>query len=362
MDKALALKICSDFRPVEVEGGKVKCFFYNGEGLCKRPEYFRCELVLHREEEEKKGLTTISVSRVNTILRCPRLYALQYVYHAEAPIPAKWKVVGRAFSDARAKIDCGLPYELKGEINSMQVDKARLSAVLRRYAEQHKPELTGMNEVRVFFPYKDIHFYDFIDVLTRDRETVIGWIYNAMTYDEIKVLQRAAVRLHGIPEAKQFVLAVAKKPAQKLLKAKKVTKKESESKAETPFEMEKRVYDELGKKTDLFTYTYYDRAFFDIPAVLEQIYRASTLVKAFEAANWPPALSMNCDNCDFRPYCLKHMTEIGCSRKFCSHPAICDTVQKALPAPKNFLDKPIESSTKKLTDGIHNVEAQTIRI
>lgn len=361
MDKALALKICSDFRPVEVESGKVKCLFYNGEGICKRPEYFRCELVLHREEEEKKGLTTISVSRVNTVLRCPRLYALQYVYHAEAPIPAKWKVVGRAFSDARAKIDCGLPYELKGEINSMQVDKARLAAVLRRYQQWRKTEYQVMNEVRVFFPYKDTHFLGFIDALTRDRELIIEWKYAATAYDEIKALRQAVVYLNGIPEAKRFCLAVAKKPMQKLLKAKKVTKKEAESKPETPFEMEKRIYDEL-KQDDLFTYTYYDRSFFNIPAALEQIYQASTLVKAFEAANWPPALGMNCDNCDFRPYCLKHMTEIGCSRKFCSHPIICDTVRKALPAPNGFNTLVGLSPVKELTTGIHNVEAQTVRI
>lgn len=318
MNKEQALSICSDFRPVTVAENKVKCRFYNDDGVCKRPEYFRCELLVFKEAEERRDISTISVSRVNTILRCPRLYALNYVYGVEPPLPATWKVVGRVFSDTRAKIDLGLPYQIGGAIDSMPVDKARVKAVLRLYSEMERPYGEVLNEIRVFFPYKDTHFIGFIDTLTRNRLSIYEWKYASTEYDEIKALRQAAVYFEGIPESTTFTLSRAKKPLQRL------------KDGETPTELEQRIYQELCKKKhEIFTYTTYDREFFDIPAALEQIYQASRLVDSFEQANWPPALGMNCDNCDFRPFCLKHMTEIGCDRRFCSHPKICETIRSA---------------------------------
>ena len=337
MNTELALKICPEFRPVQLEDGRVKCRFYNDDGICKRPEYFRCELVLYREKEERLLISTpmISVSRTGTLLRCPRMYAFNYIFHTDPPLPAKWKVAGRAFSDARAKIDAGIPYELTGDINSYPIDRAKLRAVLARYGEWKKDFGDGMNEVRVFFPYKDVNFVGYIDRLTRNQKTIVEWKYAATQYDELKAIRQAAVYFKGIPEAEKFVLAVAKKPQQKLKGAGKPTKKEPNPQAETPADLEKRIYDELAdKKDELFTYTSYDREFFDIDGTLEQLYQSSRLITAFEAADWPPALGANCDNCDYRPYCLKHLTNIGCDRKFCSHPLICDQIRriKNLPA------------------------------
>lgn len=334
MDKQTALSICRDFHPVECEGG-VRCRHYADHGICRRPEYLRCELVMYREQQERQALTsTVSVSRVGAVLNCPRQYALNYVYRVKPPVLAKWKIVGRAFSDARAKIDLGLQYELKGDINSNQVDKAKLSAVLRRYAEWKLPT-SGFAEVRVFFPYKDTNFIGYIDWLNIDRDIIVEWKYAATEYDEIKSLRQAATYFQGIPEAQKFVLARVKKPMQKLKQAGKPTKKNPEPHDEVPFELEKRIYEELaGKKDELFTYITYDREMFDIPATLEQIYQASKLISAYEAASWPPAFGMTCENCDFRPYCLKHLTEIGCSRGICSHPLICNKIREVKQLPE----------------------------
>ncbi len=332
MDKALALKICPDFHPVPTDSGKVKCRFYGDDSLCKRPEYFRCELTLYREDEERKALAvpTISVSKAQTLLRCPRLYALNYIYKVDPPIPAKWKVVGRAFSECRAKIDSGLPYAFSNEIKSLPVDKARLGAVLRRYQEWRKPEYAdALNEIRVFFPYKDVHFVGYIDELLRNRKTILEWKYAATEYDELKAVYQAATYFKGIPEAERFVLARAKKPQQRLKQAEKPTKKNPNPHDETPIELEERIYQELAdKQHELFTYTIYDREFFDIEGTLEQIYQTAKLISAYEAASYPPAFGMNCENCDFRPYCLKHLTNIGCNRKFCGYPQICGEIKK----------------------------------
>lgn len=316
MNREQALAVCPDFRPVKIEEGKIKCVFYNNDGICKRPEYFRCELVLHREALERENIKTVSVSRVGTILRCPRLYALTYVYGVEPPLPATWKIVGRVFSDCRAKIDLGLQYNVSGAIDSMPVDRARLKAVLRHYAEWQRPYGEILNEVRVFFSYKDIHFIGYLDVLTRDQKDIWEWKYAATVYDEIKVLRQAAVYLHGIPDAERFHLIAAKKPMQRL------------KKDETPTELERRIYEELAnKKDELFTVTTYDRNFFNVEAVLEQCYQIARLPDYYDKIGYPPALGMNCENCDFRPYCLKHVTEIGCSRAMCSHPHICAAIR-----------------------------------
>jgi hypothetical protein len=141
------------------------------------------------------------------------------------------------------------------------------------------------------------------------------------------------VYFKGIPEAKKFVLAVAKKPLHKLKQAPKPTKKEPNPQAETPADLEQRIYEELAdKEHEQFLYWNYDREFFDIDGTVEQLYQISQLVKSFREAGYPPVLGMNCDNCDFRPYCLKHLTRIGCSESRCSHPSICSKIAKVLAA------------------------------
>jgi hypothetical protein len=359
MDKALAKKICGDFRPVQMDDGKVKCRFYNDDGICKRPEYFRCELLLHKQQEENKALigtmTPTSASRISTIMQCPRKYAFNYVYHVEPPIPAQWKVVGRAFSDCSAKIDLGIPCELPKELDSFPVAKAKLIAVLRRYQEWKKDWGPLMAEVRVGIPYKDAYFLGYIDRLTKDRETIIEWKYAMSTYDELKVIRQAATYFKGIPEAKKFVLAVANKPRHKLKKAGKPTKNNPEPKDETPTELAQRIYDEMAdKEHEQFMYWHYDREFFDIDGAIEQMYQLSRLIKPFEEIGYPPVFGMACDNCDFRPYCLKHLTQIGCSDARCSHKQICATISKvrdaaekmaALPENVDFRDEMFDADS-----------------
>jgi len=106
------------------------------------------------------------------------------------------------------------------------------------------------------------------------------------------------------------------------------------------FEFEKRVYDSIGER-ELFKYMTFDREFFDIDATLEQLYQAWKLSLNYEAAGWPPFFGRNCENCDFRPYCLRHLTQIGCGHKLCSHSRICDAIRtkelpKGAPEPKKL--------------------------
>lgn len=347
MNKELASKICEDFRAEKQADGKTRCRSYGDGGLCKRPEYFRCELLTYSESEERKKVTVpnVSVSKVNTILKCPRLYALTYVYATQPPLPAKWKIVGRAFSDCSAKIDMGIGYELRGEIDSMPVDKARVSAILRRYQEWRRTDFGSLApEYRVSFNYKDAWFLGYADRITTDKKTIIEWKYASTKYDELKALRQAAVYLYGIPEAEKFVLAVAKKPLQKLKGAPKPTKTNPSPNDETPSELEQRIYEELSHQNDTFTYQTYYRSFFDIESTIEQLYQASRLIKAYEVAGYPPVLSQTCDNCDYRPYCLKHLTHIGCDEK-CGYSSICKQIDdvrkgetKLLPAKEEQQD------------------------
>ena len=241
MDVTKAKQICKEFRPIKTDSGKMKCRFIQA-GLCKRPEYFRCELLLWKEKDERSALAlpSTSVSRISTGERCPRLYALNYVYKVDPPLKPMWKVVGSAFSDCRAKIDAGLPWELSGEIKSYPLDVAKLRSVLRHYEKKRDKGLKGMSEVRVSVTYKDINLTGFIDFLTLDRKTIYEWKYAATQYDELLGIRQAAVYLKGVPEATKFILAVAKKPMHKPKKAGKPTKKNPEPKAETMFEFEKR--------------------------------------------------------------------------------------------------------------------------
>ena len=283
---------------------------------------------MYKEKNETTtlALPPVSVTRIEAAQRCPRLYALRYVYKVDPILKPSWKIVGTAFNDCRGKIDAGLPWRLEGDIKSYPLEVARLRSVLRHYEKQHDKGLKLMSEVRVQFQYKDVMFVGYIDTLTTDRREIREWKYAATQYDELKAIRQGAVYLKGEPKAKKFTLAIARKPTHKPKKAPKPTKKVPDPKAETMFEFENRVYDSIGDK-ELFTYINYDREFFDIDGTLEQLYQAWQISRSYEAAGWPPAFGMNCENCDFRPYCLKHLTQIGCGHKLCSHSRICDAVR-----------------------------------
>jgi len=333
MDIKQAKKICPEFRPIRSEGGKKKCRFIT-DGLCKRPEYFRCELLLHKEKNDTLAiaLPSTTVAQVDAAQRCPRLYALNYIYRVEPPIKPVWKLVGTAFNDCRAKIDAGLPWKLDGDIKSYPLDVVKLRCILKAY-EKHRNNkgLKLMSEVRVQFAYKDIAFVGYINSITTDRRTIYEWKYAAQHYDELKAIRQAVIYLKAEPNAKRFILAVAKKPTHKPKKAPKPTKKVPDPRAETMLEYEKRVMAAVDTE-DTFTYMTFDREFFDIDATLEQLYQAKQISIHQESAGWPPAFGRNCENCDFRPYCLRHLTQIGCGHKLCSHSRICDVIRtKELP-------------------------------
>jgi hypothetical protein len=360
VDEAKA--ICPDFAPVQKDG-KVRCRFILAGDTCKKDNHFICELVTHKQQADKEGaknhivkadkkrrLATISVSRVSTLQTCPRLYQFRYIYKLQSPLEARWKIVGTAFGDESAKIEQGLPWSLS-KYDLSGPERARLSAVLRRYTEfwTERQKKTGeelVSETKAQFEYGGVNFIGYIDAETFDGKRLYEKKYAMVKYDQLKVARQAAVYFKGKPNADDFVLAVIKKPS--AMKPKQVgrkSKKNPEPRMETLEEFEQRVYDAIDETW--FTYTYFKRPDFDIDGILDQMVAAWKQQEDMEERGmYPPILSpRTCDDCEFRSVCENHLNrDIGCNNEFCATKALCTDVRKA----RNLLGEP---EMKKLTEG-----------
>jgi CRISPR/Cas system-associated exonuclease Cas4 (RecB family) len=360
-----AKEICRDFRPKEQKDGTVKCRNLLSGDTCRLDTHFVCELVKHRDATnnalskkdmnatiKKRRLAEISVSRVATLQTCPRLYQLRYIYRLQSPMEARWKVVGTAFGDESSKIEQGHEWSLS-KYDLSGPERARLSAVLRRYAEfwERRQKETGeelVSETKAQFEYGGVKFVGFIDAETFDGKKLYEKKYAQVEYDQLKIARQAAVYFKGKPAAEDFILVVVKKPSQmKPKKAAKPTKKCPEPKDETLAEFEQRVYEAIDETW--FRYTTFKRKDFDIDNILNQMVSAWKQQEDMEArGEYPPVLSpRTCDDCEFRSVCENHLSrDIGCNHEYCATKALCIDIRAA----RNRLEDPT-MKTPKLTSG-----------
>jgi hypothetical protein len=364
-----AKAICPDFTPVDKSDGTVGCRHILAGDTCRLPSHFVCELVAHRNREDAKltkiginsamkkvRLKTISASRIGVLQQCPRLYQLRYVYRLKSPIDQAWKRTGSAFGDERAKIEQGLHWSLDG-YNLSAAEKARLSAVLRRYAEFKRAEEL-VSEVQCKFEYKGFEFIGYVDSETYDGKRIYEWKYAVGTYGPLKLARQAAVYFMGRPETEEFIHARAKKPQHKPKKAAKQKKTPKPTKknpnpepypvpqAETMAEFEERVYGEID--SEWFTYRVFKRSDIDIEGILDQMVAAAKNQESLEDLGYPPNFNIRCDDCEFFGLCDDHIsTDIGCDKKFCSTAGLCTDIRAArqrLSAPADPKKLPMEGT------------------
>lgn len=369
MKTSEALEICPDFLPRQQSDGTYKCVhFVKHSECCVLPSHFVCELVLHKRKEARLALPTaadivpeavdidivqhkkvplaiaaggppVSVSRIAVLEKCPRLYELTYHYRLPSPVAMRWKIVGRAYGEARAAIDLRQPWE--NVVDRYREDlsgpeRARMRAVLRHYELQMRGDIVNC-EKKVEFEYRDVKFIGYTDAETKDGR-IYEWKYAAGEYDLFKLARQAAVYLKGRPDAKEFVGAVAKKPQHSLKKLK--------DRQETAEELEERIFQAIE---DPFTYTApITREHIDVDTVLDQMLASWSTRKELARLGYPPHYGMHCDDCEYRNLCANHVDRaIGCDREICATASMCTHIRKFLPTPA------AQPSPKELPSGIN---------
>jgi hypothetical protein len=362
-----AKKICPDFLPERQADGKLRCRYKIGEEMCKHDKHFVCDLVLHvrsksaivpaakppeppkpddpswvsgdqpRQTELPVVLESrprvriaviISASRTNTIEKCPRLYDLNYNLKVQPPYEAAWKRVGTAFSECRAKIDHDEPWNLSN-FRLTDVEEAKLHAILTAYEKSvRNKEEKLVTETQVKFELDGQPFVGYIDAETTNGEHIYEWKYAAEEYDNLRIARQAAVYYYGRPQARNFTVALAKKPQHKPKKAPKPTKKEPNPKDETIEEFKIRLSAEIGDNIkDWFRFRSISRKEIDPELVLRQMIRSMSLLPEIEKAAFPPHYSGDCDNCEFQVLCESHLTrEIGCTHSMCKTRSMCTQI------------------------------------
>jgi hypothetical protein len=341
-----AKSICSDFLPHESDG-KIRCRHILAGDTCSLPKHFLCELVAHRDRQnaqlakvginsalKHRRLTMISVSRVGTLQQCPRLYQLRYVFRLKSPFDQAWKRTGTAFGDERANIDQGLKWSLD-KYDLSKTEKARLSAVLRRYEEFKRPEEL-VCETECKFEHRGVTFIGYVDAETFDGKRIIEWKFAQIEYNQLKIARQAAVYFKGKPDATEFVLARARKPTHKPKLTARKSKKNPDPPMETPEQFEQRVYDEIDESW--FTYKTFKRVDFDIDAILDQMVAAWRNQENLEELGYPPNFNPRlCDDCEYKNICENHLNrDMGCDNEFCATAALCTDIRAA----KHRLENP----------------------
>ena len=363
-----AQAICNDFNPVKGEDGKTRCKHIADGDACKLPTHFMCDVAA----VVKKPPVTLSMTKVQEWQKCNRAWGLRYFYKVDAPKVAPWKRLGRAFAVCRAKIDSGQPWEIPPDV--FGDDRIRLEVILEEYAKL--PAIPGNSEVPFQFLLDkgppDRVLIGNLDKLTPDRKKIYEWKYTVSpdSYTRTKIALQAASYFSGIPEAEEFIIAVARKPQQERLLAtpiesrqytqEKITKckmckgtgclevdipspcenckgagkiveprrlyAKQRDRDETDVEYKERIRASVGATGSFFTFKTFLRREFDINGdlyLMRAAYRGWT-----EATNLPgffPNYSA-CDDCDFREVCESHVQGPGCRDPECQYKAICEKV------------------------------------
>lgn len=311
-----AKKICPHFTPWRTPEGKIRCK-HKDDQLCKLPHLFLCELITYRDRKAAKakrgGGAALSASRLYLLDKCYRMYAFQYEYWIDKPVPeAVYFKEGDAFTVTRAKIDMQKPWDGIFRHDLPPVSRAKLQAVIRFYRQNPPyPVGTVTCEDSFNFQFAGGHFTGYIDSLTLDRKRIIEWKYAVSEYDRLKIARQSAVYFKAFPEAKEFELIVFKKPALKPRKAPKPTKKEPDPKAETMDEYRERVYDQLVNSgpANVYQRTLIMRDEREIDRVLQEMNDQFNLLPAAKKAGYPPAYSQcgsGAYKCDYHKVCKQY--------------------------------------------------------
>jgi len=294
--------LCSDFSYSQQKKSCIR--LRSDKEMCDLPSHFLCELVRWKKNQARKaelGERACSASRLNTIERCPRAYALHYLHHIEPDEGASWKRVGDAWGVARARIDMGLDVDLEAlRADLLPYERSRVRAAIRLYRlccgspssplKYHPGDVTCEDEV--LFNHGGLWWLGFADALSKNREHIYEWKFAVTEYDVLSIARQAAVYLSGFPEAKHFTLCVMRKPGQR------------PGKTETEQAYENRIFGAMCEKPEdwirCFTIS---RDQLDVSGVLHQMVAAFlSQEKAAAESGYAPHYS-SCRDCDYRPIC-----------------------------------------------------------
>jgi hypothetical protein len=300
-------QICADFRLTTKADGKKGCLRSINEEMCSLPSHFLCELVRHKQgiaRKEQIKESALSASRVGALERCPRAFHFHYGHKIEPEEQAAWKRMGDAWGVARARLDCGLEVDpsLGLRADLLPYEAAKIKAAIRLYRHKWVHDFVGYApgevdcEIEVLFEKYGYWWLGYLDAASKDRQKIWEWKFAVTDYDMLSVARQASVYLLGMPEAKEFTLAVFRKPAQR------------PGKTESPEAFENRVMGEMTKAPEewlkKFTFT---RDQLDAEGVLRDTAESFRHGSAAGlASGWAPHYS-GCNDCDYRSICSQHI-------------------------------------------------------
>ena len=296
-------QICTDFRLTTKADGKKGCLRLLPGDVCSLPSHFLCELVRHKQGIARKEMlkqSALSVSRVGALERCPRAFHFHYHHQIEPEVQAAWKRMGDAWGVARARLDMGLDVDTEVGLRAdlLPYEAAKVLAAIRLYRHKWVGDFVGYHpgevdcETEVLFESNGYHWLGYLDVASKDRQKIWEWKFAVTDYDMLAIARQASMYLTGMPEAREFTLAVLRKPQQR------------PGKTETPLAFENRIAAEMIKAPEewvkKFTFT---RDQLDTEGVMRDT--AESFRHGFAAgvaSGWAPHYS-GCNDCDYRSIC-----------------------------------------------------------
>lgn len=302
ISREFAHELCPDLKLVHRRDlGKTACINLMKDGeMCSMGTHFVCELVLYkmrsRAKEQREKAEAISASRINLFDSCARKYHLLREQYLDPPGGRPtFLIEGSAFSNARARLDTGLPvaWESLGDELS-PLPRAKLRAAVRFY-EAHPPYEPGSVtcEEMVHYEFNGAWFIGYADAADVTGESVREWKFAKGDYGTLQLARQAAVYLQGMPHVDTFVAHRFKKPSNR------------PRKTESMRDFEERVFDSLMEKGPdaIYRKTTITREDIDVEGVLKEMIKTfETVLPAARNAGYPPNYG-SCGLCDFQTEC-----------------------------------------------------------
>lgn len=300
-------KICTDFRLTTKPNGKKQCLRLISEEMCSLPSHFVCELVRHKANLARKAKlkeSALSTSRIGQIERCPRAYSLHYLYQIEPEEHAPWKRMGDAWGVARARLDTGLDVDVEAGLRPdlLPYEAAKVRAAIRLYRHKWVGDFVGYQpgevdcEVEVLFSHLGHWWLGYADVVSKDRSKIWEWKFAVTDYDMLSIARQAAIYLKGIPEAREFTLAVLRKPNQR------------PGKNEGTQAFENRIAADMTGEPEAWVKKFtFSRDQLNVDGVMRDSAESfRTQHAAGVASDWAPHYS-GCYDCEYRSICAQHI-------------------------------------------------------
>jgi len=310
------------------EAGDIGCKHLKN-GYCDLPNIFKCIMISRPKQLVGK---TYSYSKITSYEKCPRKYYLEYVLNVRPPEEdRKPALLGQLFSEIRAKIDSGLPWDISGLIESEQDQEMRLELMkLRKVMELYESEklvpITKEENQEYYIEIPELSIKGYADMVIGNTLYEYKYTSQVDLYNRISMSRQISIYLMGLPQINEVTIVTIKKPLVRLGKK------------------DKSLQDVIDRIEGLeYKKISFLRSEFDLEYEMKSLKKAIEKIES-DKDFYPN--TQNCNMCSWFEYCDRHPYMGRCRFGDCRYKYVEDMEEgkKGNQEPKEIKKEEVDSS------------------